>query len=148
MLNVYDFVGGALMMGYLVLGLFFLKFWQRTRDSLFVMFAFAFWLLAGNVLAVSATEGVDLDVGWTYLLRLLAFVLIIVAIIRKNTRVENAAVSGRRSLSPAKDIGRSRRFAPVPACRNPTSCRARDCTASWRAHWPKRFAARLRCARP
>jgi len=88
MLNIYDFVGGALTMGYLVLGLFFLKFWQRTRDSLFVMFAFAFWLLAGNVLAVSATEGVDLDVGWTYLLRLLAFVLIIVAIIRKNTETK------------------------------------------------------------
>jgi len=52
------------------------------------MFAFAFWLLAGNVLAVSDSEGVDLDVGWTYLLRLLAFVLIIVAIIRKNTETK------------------------------------------------------------
>jgi peptidoglycan/LPS O-acetylase OafA/YrhL len=88
MMNIYDFIGGALMLGYLVLGLFFLKFWRRTRDPLFMMFAFAFWLLAANAIAVSATEGVDLDVGWTYVLRLLAFVLIIVAIIRKNTETK------------------------------------------------------------
>ncbi len=88
MLNIYDFIGGALMLGYLVLGLFFLKFWRRTRDPLFMMFAFAFWLLAANAITVSATESVDLDVGWTYVLRLLAFVLIIVAIIRKNTETK------------------------------------------------------------
>jgi hypothetical protein len=40
------------------------------------------------VIVVSATEGVDLDVGCTYLLRLLAFVLIIVANIRKNTETK------------------------------------------------------------
>ena len=84
MLNIYDFIGGALTMGYLVLGLFFFKFWRRTHDPLFMMFAFAFWLLAANVLVISATEIADLDGGWTYVLRLLAFVLIIIAIVRKN----------------------------------------------------------------
>ena len=83
MLHPYEFVGGALVMGYLVLGLFFLKFWRRTRDSLFVMFACAFWLLAANGLTFSESSD-DSGVVWSYLLRLFAFVLIIIAIIRKN----------------------------------------------------------------
>lgn len=83
--HVYEFLSGALLVGYIILGLFFWKFWRRTRDLLFPMFAWAFWLMAANTIAVAAIGGYDLDVGWTYVLRLLAFVLIIVAIIRKNT---------------------------------------------------------------
>lgn len=82
--NVYEFLSGGLTIGYIVLGLFFWKFWHRTRDFLFPMFAWAFWLMAANTIAVAAIGSYDLDLGWTYLLRLLAFVLIIVAIIRKN----------------------------------------------------------------
>lgn len=84
MSHPYEFLGGALAVGYIVLGLFFWKFWRRTHDSLFIMFAWAFWLMAANAIAVSAFGSYDLDVGWTYLLRLLAFVLIILAIVRKN----------------------------------------------------------------
>lgn len=80
----YEFIGGTLTLGYLVLGLFFLKFWRRTHDGLFIMFALAFWLLAANGLAVSVSSGYNSDIGWTYMLRLLAFVLIIIAIVRKN----------------------------------------------------------------
>jgi peptidoglycan/LPS O-acetylase OafA/YrhL len=80
----YQFLGGALTMGYVVLGVFFLKFWRRTRDPLFKMFAYAFWLMAVNGFAVSASNGYELDVVWSYILRLLAFVLIIIAIVRKN----------------------------------------------------------------
>lgn len=83
-MHPYEFIGGALTTGYVVLGLFFLKFWRRTRDSLFLMFAWAFWLLAANGFAISMSDGYDVDVGWTYVLRLLAFVLIIIAIVRKN----------------------------------------------------------------
>ena len=88
MMYPYQFLGGVLTMGYLVLGVFFLKFWRRTRDPLFMMFACAFWLMAVNGFAVSASNGYELDVVWSYLLRLLAFVLIIVAIIRKNTETK------------------------------------------------------------
>lgn len=84
MLDLYQVIDGALIVGYLILGVFFLKFWRRTRDSLFIMFAWAFWLMAANQLAVWASNSGDTDVGWTYLLRLLAFVLIVVAIVRKN----------------------------------------------------------------
>lgn len=84
----YQFLGGVLTMGYLVLGVFFLKFWRRTRDPLFMMFAWAFCLMAVNGFAVSVSNGYELDVLWSYVLRLLAFVLIIVAIVRKNTETK------------------------------------------------------------
>lgn len=91
MTDPYQFIGGALTLGYIVLGLFFLKFWRRTRDMLFMMFAWAFWLMGANQFAVSASSSYDLDVGWTYVLRLLAFVLIILAIVRKNTETKSTS---------------------------------------------------------
>jgi peptidoglycan/LPS O-acetylase OafA/YrhL len=97
------FLGGALTVGYLVLGLFFLKFWKRTRDPLFTTFALAFVLMAANQLAISASGSYDLDIGWTYVLRLVAFVLIIVAIVRKNIETGRGGLPGRPSVSLAAD---------------------------------------------
>ena len=79
-----SFLLGAVTTGYLVVGLLFLRFWQRTRDRLFAMFAIAFWLLATNQ-AVIALGGIDReDESWVYLLRAAAFSLILVAILAKN----------------------------------------------------------------
>lgn len=82
------FADGALTAGFLVLALFFLKFWRRTRDGFFVLFAAAFGLLAtnaiGSVLSGPHSEDTNPSI---YLLRLCAFVLIIVAIVRKNVAV-------------------------------------------------------------
>jgi hypothetical protein len=78
------FAGGALTLGFLAVGLFFLKFWRRTRDGLFLAFAVAFGLLATNQ-AVPILFGVPSeDQGYIYLLRLAAFLLIILAVLRKN----------------------------------------------------------------
>lgn len=80
------FLGGAVTVGYLVAALFFLKFWRRTRDSLFAAFAAAFLLMAANQ-AVPVLFGIpDEALGGVYLLRLAAFLLIIMAILRKNLR--------------------------------------------------------------
>lgn len=80
----YDHVSGMIAAGYIVVGLFFLRFWRRTRDGLFLAFAFAFALLAVNqVVAALVDLGRD-ERGWVWLLRLAAFVLIIVAVARKN----------------------------------------------------------------
>jgi amino acid transporter len=78
-------VSGAMVMAYLVAGLFFLRFWRDTRDRLFAIFAGAFWLLAVQraVLTIAAHQGHEGAV-WIYSLRLLAFLLILVAIIDKN----------------------------------------------------------------
>lgn len=83
---VFQFVSGAITIGYVIAGLFFLRFWTRTRDGLFGAFACAFWLLALNQ-ALVALAGIPREEhSWIYLLRLAAFTLIIIAIIRKNLR--------------------------------------------------------------
>lgn len=80
----YHFVAGAITMGFAVAGLFFLRFWKRTHDGLFLAFAWAFWLL-GLVQALLALSNIPVEErSWLYLLRLAAFVLILVAIWRKN----------------------------------------------------------------
>ena len=40
------FLAGAIVAGFAVAGLFFLKFWRRPHDQLFLAFTGAFWLLA------------------------------------------------------------------------------------------------------
>ena len=78
------FFGGLFCMGFAVIGVIFLRFWRRSRDGLFGAFAVAFWLLAGGE-AAAAFLGIDGENHeGAYLLRLVAFVLILVAIARKN----------------------------------------------------------------
>jgi hypothetical protein len=83
---VEGLIAGALAMGFLIAGLFFLKFWRRTGDRLFLAFAAAFGLLAvGNALPVLLGTPHE-ERGGIYLFRLAAFVLIIVAVLGKNLR--------------------------------------------------------------
>ena len=81
-----DFLSGAITMGFIVAGLFFLRFWRRTRDTLFVAFALAFWLLGLGQALLSFTDIPVEERSWLYLLRLAAFLLILVSIWRKNRR--------------------------------------------------------------
>jgi hypothetical protein len=80
------FLYGAAAMGCAVIGLFFWRFWRQSLDRLFLMFALAFWILAVDrtVLGVLtfATEWRE----YVFLLRLLAFCLILYGIIDKNRR--------------------------------------------------------------
>lgn len=79
-----NFLSGMVTLGFLVSGLFFLRFWKRTGDALFLAFAIAFGLLAvGQAVTALANTYLD-DSSVTYLIRLAAFALIIVAIWRKN----------------------------------------------------------------
>jgi len=78
------FLSGAIVLGFVVAGLFFLKFWRKTQDQLFLAFTIAFWLL-GLAQALLAFSQVPVEErSWIYLLRLAAFVPILVAIWRKN----------------------------------------------------------------
>jgi len=81
---MYEFTAGLITMGYLVAGLFFLRFWARTHEGLFVIFASAFWLLAINQALVAVADIPREEHSWIYLLRLAAFTLIIVGIVAKN----------------------------------------------------------------
>lgn len=67
-----------------VAGLFFFRFWVKLRDRFFVFFALAFWAMAANWLVLAANHRPNEGQAHFYLPRLVAFVLIIVAIYDKN----------------------------------------------------------------
>jgi hypothetical protein len=84
--TLFDFLSGAITMGFVVAGFFFLRFWKRTRESLFLAFATAFWLLGLGQAVLTFTDIPVEERSWLYLLRLAAFSLILVSIWRKNRR--------------------------------------------------------------
>ena len=85
-MTLYDFLAGIVTGGFLVAGLFFLSFWRRTRDGLFLAFALAFWLL-GLAQVILALGNVPVEErSWIFLIRLAAFTLILVAVVRTNRR--------------------------------------------------------------
>ena len=83
-MTVYAYLSGVVSAGFLTAALFFLRFWVRTRDPLFLSFSGAFALLASaqTLLAISGLEGESRAL--IYLVRLVAFLLIIGGIYRKN----------------------------------------------------------------
>ena len=78
-----EFTSGLITMGFAAVGLFFLRFWSRTDDVFFALFAAAFLLFAINEGVVGLLGFSDSE-GLAYLLRLVGFVLIIFAIVSKN----------------------------------------------------------------
>lgn len=75
---------GAVIMGNVVAALFFLKFWRRTGDRLFLAFAAAF-LLIGLVPLLTALMHIPREEQSAfYLIRLAAFLIIIWAIVAKS----------------------------------------------------------------
>lgn len=83
---MFHFLSGAITFGFLVAGLFFLGFWKRTGDSLFLAFATAFGLLGLTQLILALGNIPVEERSWVYLLRLAAFSLILVSIFVKNRR--------------------------------------------------------------
>jgi NADH:ubiquinone oxidoreductase subunit 3 (subunit A) len=83
---VDGFASGLIAMGYLTSALFFLKFWARTRDRLFLAFSIAFALFAVELVLVALAGVPREERGWFYLLRLSGFLMIIVGIVGKNRR--------------------------------------------------------------
>ena len=77
-------MSGAILMGYAVCALFFVRFWRQTGDRLFFVFALAFGLLALQRLALALSEPHDEWRTGLYMVRLLAFLLILGAIVDKN----------------------------------------------------------------
>jgi hypothetical protein len=86
MTMLINFLSGAVAALFLVAGLFFLRFWKRTRDGLFLAFALAFFLLGLGQGLLTLAVVPDEERSLLYLIRLAAFALILAAIIRKNRR--------------------------------------------------------------
>ena len=80
MMTAVLFLSGFLTAGYAIVALFFLKFWKQSRDRLFGFFAVGFALLAVQRALLPVVHPVEV----LYALRLVAFLLIAVAIVEKN----------------------------------------------------------------
>lgn len=75
---------GAMAMGNVVVGLFFLRFFRDRRDVLFLLFGIAFWLFAANNTFLALTDAAAESTVSAYVIRLVGFGLIIAAIVQKN----------------------------------------------------------------
>lgn len=80
---LHQFLLGMVVMAAAIAGLFFVRFWRKTHDRLFAIFAVAFWTLGANWLALAVTVQDEFRTA-LYVLRLFAFVLIIIGILDKN----------------------------------------------------------------
>jgi hypothetical protein len=80
------FLQGGAAMACVVAGLFFFRYWTTTRDRFFLFFLAAFFAFALNWVGLAVVQPSQESTHWFYLLRLLAFLLIIAAIIDKNRR--------------------------------------------------------------
>lgn len=75
---------GAIAMASVTIGLFFLRFWKKTRDRFFLFFAVAFILEGINRVILGLNQDSTEFEPIIYSVRLISFVLILIAIIDKN----------------------------------------------------------------
>jgi hypothetical protein len=77
-------LAGAVAAGWLVAGLYFFRFWRRTRDRFFLLFAISFWIESVDRVALALVPFASENEPLFYVPRLLAYGLILLAIWRKN----------------------------------------------------------------
>ena len=82
--HLADALLGAAAMASLAVAVFFLKFWRRTRDTFFLLFAAAFAIDAASRFAFGISQLSDTAEPICFLPRLVMFALIAIAIIGKN----------------------------------------------------------------
>lgn len=82
---VEGFLLGVIVTTSLTAGTYFLKFWKSTRDPLFLAFAAAFIIEGLNRVSFLFIDRPNEGSPAIYVVRLLAFLLIIAAIVRKNS---------------------------------------------------------------
>ena len=78
------FLLGAIATMSLMAALFFLRFWWETQDRLFLLFALAFGLEGLNRTALALQPNPNEGEPLFYLVRSVAFALIILGIVDKN----------------------------------------------------------------
>jgi uncharacterized membrane protein HdeD (DUF308 family) len=87
-----DLFSGAIAMASFIVALFFLRFWRDSRDRFFLYFALSFGIEGVHRIVTALSYDDNEDSPLHYLVRLLAYGLILWAILEKNL----PARSGRR----------------------------------------------------
>jgi hypothetical protein len=75
---------GGVIVACAVAGLFFLRYWLSSGDRFFLFFMLSFWIEAANRLAMASGGTLNEDSPLHYLVRLVSYGLILVAIWDKN----------------------------------------------------------------
>jgi uncharacterized protein DUF5985 len=90
---INDILVGGIATASIVAGLFFFRFWRTTRDRFFLLFALSFWIEGANRFLLYRWVGPNEDAPVYYVIRLVAYGLIIAAIVEKNRGRRPAAVA-------------------------------------------------------
>jgi len=82
-------LSGGMAVAFAAIGLFFFRFWAASRDLLFLLLGSAFSMLSLERVILIMSNFAFVPIGdetrhWVYLIRLLAFLLIIYGVIHKN----------------------------------------------------------------
>jgi uncharacterized membrane protein HdeD (DUF308 family) len=78
------FLLGVIAAFSVIAGVFFVRFWRETRDSFFLAFALFFFVEAGNRTALLFLSRPNEGSPWIYVIRLVALLIILAAILHKN----------------------------------------------------------------
>lgn len=79
-----DLLVGAITFASFLIGLTFFRFYLTTHDRFFIYFALSFWIEGANRLHGAITGNLYDDSVVRYVVRLIAYVLIVLAIWEKN----------------------------------------------------------------
>ena len=75
---------GSISAGSLTAALFFFRFWRSTRERFFLLFALSFLIEGVNRVVLYESAGLNDDAPVYYVIRLVAYGLILAAIVDKN----------------------------------------------------------------
>jgi uncharacterized membrane protein HdeD (DUF308 family) len=81
---IQAFLLGVVATMFLTASLFFLRFWLETRDSFFLAFAASFTVEGVSQIVAVFQPKPNESSPWIYFVRLLAMLLILAAILKKN----------------------------------------------------------------
>ena len=84
--HVTPILVGIIATASLTAALFFLRFWRHTRDRFFLFFALSFFIEGVNRIVLYLPVGPNEEAPVYYMVRLVAYGLIVAAIIDKNRR--------------------------------------------------------------
>ena len=81
-----ELLAGGIATASLIAGLFFVRYWRTTRDRFFLWFALSFLVEGLNRFSLYAFAGLDDASPIYYVIRLVAYGLIVWAILEKNLK--------------------------------------------------------------
>ncbi len=79
-----NLLSGAIAMASLIIAMFFLHFWTRTRDRFFIFFSLSFFIQSLNRVLMVLLPGATESSVLFYSIRVFSYLLILFAVLDKN----------------------------------------------------------------